>query len=135
MSIEANKALTRSWFAALNAKNLNVVGEHFAPNFVHHTPGEVEPEGLEQLTRFLGAFNTAFPDDIHHVIQDLIAEGDRVVVRWRATGTNTGPLFGKPPTGKPFSVTGINIYRVADGRFVEQWSEYDQKPLARLQAS
>jgi len=66
----------------------------------------------------------AFPD-LHFTFEDLIAEGDKVVVRWTSRGTQQGELMGIPPTGKQFSATGIEIYRLEGGKIVEHWLESD----------
>ena len=77
--------------------------------------------GLSALYLLLFA---AFPD-IQYTVEALLAEGDKVVVRWTARGTHTGELMGIPPTGKQVTVTGVNIGRVANGRIVEEWGEFD----------
>jgi predicted ester cyclase len=66
----------------------------------------------------------AFPD-LHHTIEDMIAEGDRVVTRLTAEGSNTGQFYGMPATGKPVRVSEIAIFRIADGKIVEQWPQSD----------
>lgn len=62
----------------------------------------------------------------HFAIDDVVAEGDRVVVRWTNTGTHVGEFAGIPATGKPFSIVGIDIYRVSEGLLVEHWHVIDQ---------
>ena len=58
-------------------------------------------------------------------VEDLIAEGDKVVTRWRARGTHQGELMGIPPSGNPVEVTGITIHRIEGGKVVETWANYD----------
>ena len=70
----------------------------------------------------------AFPN-LHFTFEDLIAEGDKVVVRETMSGTQQGELMGIPPTGKQFSVTGIEIYRFEGGKIVEHWLESDMLGL------
>ena len=70
-------------------------------------------------------YRTVFPD-MTMTVEDIIADGDRVVVRWSARGTHGGDLAGFPPTGRPVSVTGIGIHRFVGGRIVENWSQFDQ---------
>jgi steroid delta-isomerase-like uncharacterized protein len=125
MSTEENKTLARRWFAALNADDMHAIGELYASSFTDHIPGQPEPLNIDAFRQFISGFNAAFPD-IHHTIEDLVAEGDRVIVRWTARGTNAGSFMGVPPTDKFITVTGVNIYRIAGGKFVEQWTEFDQ---------
>jgi steroid delta-isomerase-like uncharacterized protein len=70
-------------------------------------------------------YRAAFPD-VHIAIDDLIAAGDKVVTRYTATGTHQGELMGIPATGKKISITGVSIYRFANGQIVEDWAEFDQ---------
>jgi predicted ester cyclase len=62
-------------------------------------------------------------------VEDLIAEGDRVVVRWTNTGTHVGEFFGAPPTGRAFRMAGIDIHRISDGKLAEHWHVVDQFAL------
>jgi steroid delta-isomerase-like uncharacterized protein len=94
-----------------------------APDFVRHDPGR-ELHGTDQNRQFISSIRTAFPD-LHYAVDDQIAEGDKVVVRYRFRGTHLGEFQGMPPTRKPVSYSGILIYRVADGKIAEQWTEID----------
>jgi len=69
-------------------------------------------------------FVSVFPD-LHLTIEDLIAEGNEVVLRWTGTGTQQGAFAGNPPTGKQVTSTGIDIFRIANGKVVEHWSNSD----------
>jgi predicted ester cyclase len=71
-----------------------------------------------------GGFRAAFPD-IHVAVEDVIANGDKVVVRLTFSGTHTGPLMGMPPTGKFVTITGIAIDRIQNGKIVEHWVNRD----------
>lgn len=74
---------------------------------------------------FTGMFMSAFPDT-KMTVEQQIAEGDKVVTRWKAQGTHKGELMGIPPTGKQVTVTGISIERIVGGMIVESWEEFDQ---------
>ena len=128
MSAEENKALVNRWFEDIFRKgNLAVVEQIFASNFVNHDPGAPPggwPPGSDGAKAVAAAYREAFPD-VHFTIEDQIVEGDMVVTRWTAQGTNTGSLFGMPPTGKPVTVTGVQIDRIAGGKIVETWVNYD----------
>ena len=124
MSTEDNKALARrANTAGLNQKNLAIVDGLCAPNFVFHN-GSITIQGLEAYKQFLSMFFTAFPD-ASFTIEDMIAEGDSVVVRRTVRGTHKGNLLGIPPTGKQVTVSEIALLRAANGKFVEVWSNSD----------
>jgi predicted ester cyclase len=82
-------------------------------------------EGREGYKQFLNMFAAATSNRKSDLTPDLIAEGDMVVQRWSSTMNHSGDLMGLPATNKQFTVTGINIYRVAGGKIVEQWAETD----------
>ena len=125
---EQNKAVVRRLFEEhWNAKNPALVSELFAPSVSLHTPDGVLT-GLDGAAFLLQAYATAFPD-FHLTIDDLIADGDKAVVRWTFTGTHRGPLADIPATGKRVDVSnGIAIYRLAAGRISEghfAWNKYE----------
>jgi steroid delta-isomerase-like uncharacterized protein len=124
MSLEDNKALVRRSIEGENRADLGMVEDCYATNYVHHDPDNPAVRdwlGLKQS--FLGYFG-AFPDG-HVVIDDLIAEGDKVVKRWTSRGTHQGEFAGIQATGKQVSFTGTTTYRVAGGKIVEAWWSYD----------
>lgn len=126
MSAEDNKALVGRYFnAAWNEGNSAVIDELFAANFHHHNPGVPDGGSREGFKLFNGAFRSAFPD-LRLTQDDVIAEGDKVVTRFTAHGTQQGELQGIAPTGKPINVTGIEIMRVSGGKIVEGWVDFDQ---------
>ena len=84
-------------------------------------PGPVNREALKQ---FVTGFRTGIPN-LNFAIEDLIAEGDKVVGRFATTGTHRGPLMGIPPTGKTSSVSAIVIFRFANSKIVEAWVNFD----------
>jgi steroid delta-isomerase-like uncharacterized protein len=128
MSTEQNKALYRRYFEEMNKQNLAAYEELCAPDYVFHGTGaspDIDLAGIKQLT---AAFWTAFPD-LHATVDDLIAEGDKVVGRWTGRGTHHGQFMGIPPTGKQVSWTAINIVRIEDDKFVEGWTNSDDLGL------
>ncbi len=127
MSTEDNKALARRAYEAVNQGNLADIYELFSPDFVLHN-ASMTIQGLEAYKQWFSMYITAFPD-AQSTIEDMIAEGDRVVTRQMFRGTHTGDLMGIPPTDKQVSATGIVITRVANGKAVEQWSNYDDLGL------
>ena len=124
MSTEQNKALARRLFEEVwNGKNLAVLDELVAPNFVFHNSVQTlyGPEGFKQ---FATTYHNAFPE-AYFTIEDVIAEGDTVALRWTARGTHKGELLGIPPTGKQVTVSGITITLLSNGKSVESWGEFD----------
>jgi steroid delta-isomerase-like uncharacterized protein len=123
MSVENNKALICRLYDEVFAKwNLGVVDDLVGPEFVGHEmpPGTAPgPVGFKQ---FYGWLRSAFPD-LRYVVDDVIAEGDKVVVRWTWHCTHRGDFMGVPPTGKQATVSGMAIYRLAGGKCVERWVE------------
>jgi steroid delta-isomerase-like uncharacterized protein len=123
--LEENKAIARRHFEEVWSKgNITLVDEHIATNFVLHDPSSREVQGTEGYKQYVTIYRTAFPD-IHFIVEDQIAEGNKVATRWTATGTHQGELMGIPPTGKLCTVTGISIGRIAGGKIQESWSYWD----------
>jgi len=128
MSPEENKALVRRLIEKVwNQGNLAVFDELYAPDFLFHDPGLPQVCTREEDKQWIAGILHAFPD-FHLTIEDLIAEGDQVVVRMTARGTNTGDILAPSPhpaTGRQVTITGIAIARVANGQFVEIWHQVD----------
>jgi steroid delta-isomerase-like uncharacterized protein len=126
MSTEENKALVRRlWEEVLNKRNLEVADELLAPGSVNHeAPAGRTHEGPESLKQVVGMLTSAFPDH-HTIVEDIIAEGDKVMVRTTFSGTHQGPFMGIPPTGKRFSQQQIHVVRIVDGKATEHWAVRD----------
>ncbi len=108
-----------------NKGNLDAVDELFAPGFISHTAAMGEMRGLESYKSFVTMTRTAFPD-LHFTVEDQIAEGDKVMTRYTIHGTHQGEMMGIPPTGKSFTISGIGLDRIENGKFVESWESFDQ---------
>ena len=122
---ERNKAIARDEFDVWNSGDLDRLDDLVAPDVVHHDPYDPNgADGLEGLKRTIADYRAAFPD-VRFTVEDQVAEGDKVVTRWRSTGTHDGEWMGRPPTGRRTVVTGIAIERFEDGRIVESWRNYD----------
>ena len=120
---EAHKVLVCRFYAALDEGNLAGAYELLAPSYRVHVPGNPE-QTLEGYQQSATQLYVAFPD-LRHNIEDMVAEGDKVVTRLTAHGTNTGNFSGIPPTGKAVAVSEIAVFRIADGQIVEQWPQSD----------
>lgn len=132
MSTEDNKATVRRFTEeGWNQGNVAVFDELNAPNWVYHDPGFPDVRTLEDYKSWVTETRGAFPD-LHFTIEDLVAEGDQVVVRWTARGTNTGDIVTPmplPATGRQVTITGISIVRFAGGKGVEVWDQSDSLGL------
>jgi steroid delta-isomerase-like uncharacterized protein len=123
---EQNKAISRRIMDEVwNQGNFSVADELIVADVVDHSPLPGLPPGREGFKALVGMYRTAFPN-VRMVVEDQVAEGDRVVTRWSSKGTHQGDLMGIPPTGKQVAVTGISIERFAGGKVVETWSNFDQ---------
>ncbi|UCF13728.1 MAG: ester cyclase [Thermoplasmatales archaeon] len=126
MSEEENKANMRRFYEEVWGKgNLDVADELAAENFVDHNLVDPNlPPGIEGFKQIVPMFRTAFPD-MQFTIEDLIAKDDKVVSRLTVRATHKGEFMGIPPTGKQATITGIDIFRIVDGKIVERWGEVD----------
>jgi steroid delta-isomerase-like uncharacterized protein len=130
MAAEQNKALTVRFIEELfNRGNVGIVGEVFSPDFIER---EQLPPGIPTGREGVKALNTmlrsAFPD-FKATIDDILAEGDKVVLRMTWSGTQKGEFMGVPATGKRVSFGVIDIIRISNGKFVEHWGQMDSMSL------
>jgi steroid delta-isomerase-like uncharacterized protein len=132
MSAEDNKAIVRRFVEEVwNKGNLGIIDEMFSPDWVEHDPDRPEElRGLGDAKRRVEEVRNAFPD-LHVTLEDLIAEGDKVVSRWTARGTHQGELLGIPPTGRQVEFTGMRIQRISGGKLVETWHQPDTLGMMR----
>jgi steroid delta-isomerase-like uncharacterized protein len=130
MSAEENRALARRSWEIVSQRNPDLIEEFYPPDFVWHEPDQ-DIRGYEQAKQFVSTFLQAFPD-INISVEDVIAEGDKVVSRYTIRGTHQGETeqFG-PPTGRQMALEGITIHRFEGGKIVEEWERYDN--LSALQ--
>jgi steroid delta-isomerase-like uncharacterized protein len=125
MSVEDNKAVVRrSIEQGENRADLGVLEDCYATDYVHHDPANPAVRDWPGLKEAFRGYFAAFPDG-QVVIDDLIAEGDKVVKRWTSRGTHQGEFAGIPATGKQVTYTGTVTYRLAGGKIVEAWWNYD----------
>ncbi len=124
MSVEENKALVRRYFDDIDRiGDESVLDDYVSADFVDHSPSPGCTPDLAGLKTAFRMFRTGSPGT--HRIDDIVAEGDKVVARVTGQGVHSGELFGIPATQREFAVTGITIFRVADTKIVERWVEID----------
>jgi ketosteroid isomerase-like protein len=119
-----NKVIVRRVFTDIfNQGRYEVAAEIYAPDFKNH--GMTRDVGLQEDQAAVRGWRAAAPDLIM-TVDDEIAEGDKVVVLWRGVGTNTGSGNGYSETGARMQMRGITIWRLKDGKIVEEWSEFSE---------
>ena len=116
--------MRRFYDEVFNKKNGAAIDEFIAPNHVDHAAPPGMPGGLQGVKQTINMYLTAFPD-LHFTVEDLIAEGDKVVTRLTVRGTQQGEFMGIPPTGKHATVKAIDINRIVGGKSIEHWLEMD----------
>lgn len=121
---EDNKALARHSWELASQHDPDALEEVYAGDLVWHEPDQ-DVRGLEEAKQYYSKYLSAFPD-LNFTVEDVIAEGDKVVTRWRVRGTHQGEVedFG-PPTGRQMEFEGITIHRIEGGKIVEEWEKYD----------
>lgn len=130
MSSEEHKALVQHLFEEVfNQKRLERAGELVALDYLDHGAVPGQGPGLEGAKQQRWAMYFASVPDLHATIDDLVAEGDKLAVRYTVEGTQQGALPGVPATGKRFRINGISIYRLAEGKIAEQWEQMDMLGL------
>jgi steroid delta-isomerase-like uncharacterized protein len=119
---------------SFNTGTLELIDQLVAPEALIHDPAVPaqmrDLRGPDALKRIVTMYRAAFPD-VRMTVDDVIASGDKVVLRWHSEGTHRGELAGLAPTGVHGSATGISIDRWQDGKIVEAWAEWDNMGLAR----
>ena len=128
MSTEENKVLVRRILSEFTTGNLEVVDELFAEDFINHSPGRGMTPDRKGLKQYQITMHTAAPD-MQTTIEDMIAEGDKVVVRMTVSGTHKGDYGAIPATGKRVEVPAIGILRIARGKVIERWAIADELTL------
>jgi steroid delta-isomerase-like uncharacterized protein len=128
---EEERSLVRRYVEAFNTKNAALLAEIVAPNYILHLPPAPQPlVGLDAAIQVLEAFATGFPD-LRFTANDIVVEGERVVLHWVLEGTHRGVFQGIPATGKKISIEGMSLHRFAGDRIAETHIVADN--LAMLQ--
>ena len=132
MSEADNKALIRRFVEdGLNKRNAALIDEVYSAEYIGHDPERPALRRVEDLKQgMVGLLGKVFPD-AQYSIESLVAEGDIVVWHWTFRATHQGELMGIPPTGKPISFSGVNIFRMTNGQVVEDWVYRDTVGMLR----
>jgi steroid delta-isomerase-like uncharacterized protein len=130
-TLKRNRAIARAVFEVWSTGDIERLDQLVASDVVHHDPYDPHAaDGLAGMRRTIEMNRDAFPD-MQLAVEDQIAEGDKVVTRWRGEMTHTGDLAGAAPTGRRVTITGITIDRFEDGKIVEAWRSMDTLGLLR----
>jgi steroid delta-isomerase-like uncharacterized protein len=125
MSAEENKAVARRFYEDVwNQHDVDALDELTVTDAVDHDPMPGQVPGREGWKQQFAMMLTAFPD-LHFTVDVVVAEGDKVASRLTVNATHSGEFMGLPPTGKQGSITGVDIFRIAGGKVVERWGNYD----------
>ena len=125
MSSEQNKTIVRRLLEEPWKGNLEVVDEIIDRNYVGHDPSLPEPlRGPDGLKEFVSTYHAGY-SDARITVDEQIAEGDKVATRWTGRGKHDGDLMGIPPTGKQVTVSGLTLSRLADGKVIEEYTNWD----------
>jgi steroid delta-isomerase-like uncharacterized protein len=125
VSTEENKALVRRFVDEVQSRgNIDALDEICSPEFVNHSAPPGVPSNCEGVKQLTAMFRQAFPDS-YFIVEDMMAEGDKVATRKTFHGSHQGEFMGIPPTGRRVSMRLIDIVRIAGGRVVEHWSMGD----------
>jgi steroid delta-isomerase-like uncharacterized protein len=127
---ESNKQVSRRFTELFGTDDGSRAAQVFTAEVVFHGLADGDLHGIEATKAFIAAYRAAFPD-ARSSVEDQVAEGDKVVTRWRARGTHGGPLGELPATGRAVDFGGITIERFVDGRIAEVWVARDELGLLR----
>jgi predicted ester cyclase len=105
----------------------SLLAQALSADFVDHLPRE-EERSIEGLKHYVSIYRTAFPD-IQDSVEEIVAEGDKVVVRWSSRGTHQGEFMGVAPTGRDVAFTGMRLFRIAENKIAESWVNIDERGL------
>ena len=126
-SVEQNEAVIRQVLDLIDERNLDQAFELYALDYIYHGPtGELR--GRDGIRGLWEVFLAGFPD-LHSTIEDMVSEGDKVVLRWRIEGTHTGEFMGVAPSNMKITLGVTEIFRVANGQLVEAWDQFDRLGL------
>ena len=129
MTSEANKLTMQKFVEFINTASEALADELISKEAIFHVPGRPEPmQGPAGYLAIIGMMRDGFPD-IQWTLEEMVAESDKVAARFTMRGTHQGPFFGVAPTGKKITVQAMNLYRLSDGKFVEERGQPDMLGL------
>lgn len=127
-SVARNEALIREVLELINERRLDAAFELYAEDYIYHGPGGLELRGRDAIRGLWEDFLTGFPD-LSSTVDDMISEGDKLVLSWTIRGTHTGEFLGIPASNNEITLPITEIFRIADGQLVEAWDQWDRMHL------
>jgi len=124
MASTENLAVVRRMLDVIATGNTADLAQVVAPNWTNHDPSLPPMQGLEGAKQLANLWHAAFPD-MKFTVEDSLSEGDKVAIRFRLIGKNTGSFMNMPATGKSVNGTGTGIFRVANGKLTDNWVNFD----------
>jgi len=126
-AIEQNEAVIHRVLALIDERNLDEAFELYTLDYIYHGPAG-ELRGRDGIRGLWDVFLAGFPD-LHSSVQDIISQGDKVVLRWTIDGTHTGDFLGVAPSGNKVTLNVTEIFRVENGQLMEAWDQWDRLGL------
>lgn len=127
MANETNENVIRNMLQAIQKGDTGAVEKYFAANWVNHDPSLPPLKGLDGARQLIALWSGF--SNMSLTIEDTLSQGDRVAVRFRLSGTHSGPVMGIAPTGKKINITGTGIFKVVDGKAADNWVNFDSLGL------
>ncbi|MBN8823755.1 MULTISPECIES: ester cyclase [unclassified Spirosoma] len=127
-NLEANRELIRRYHQVWSDGHVSALDSILAPDFVYHFLGGMEYNGIAGGKNFINSHRTSFPDWKEEIV-DMVAENDRIVTRYKSTGTHRGTFNGLDSTGRKIMISETSVYRIANGKLAEQWGFPDVMSL------
>ena len=129
MPAEASKLTMQKFVEFINTASATLADELISTEAIFHVPGNPEPmRGPAGYLAIIAMMREGFPD-IQWTLEEMVAENDKVAARFTMRGTHRGTFFGVAPTGKKIAVQAMNLYRLSDGKFVEERGQPDMLGL------
>jgi steroid delta-isomerase-like uncharacterized protein len=121
MSVENKRVIQRFLDEVMNGGNLSAIDTLFSPDYIPHDPSNPDRQGgIDGAKQFIRMFHTGLTNQ-EYIVEDMIAEGDRVAYRWTIVGIHTGNMMGIPASGKELNFSGMDMFRLENGKIVESW--------------
>lgn len=122
--VEQNEAVVRQVLELIDERKLDEAFELYAIDYIYHGPAGQELRGRDSIRGLWEIWLAGFPD-LHATVEDMISEGDKVVLRWRIDGTHKGEFLSIPPSNEKITIGLTEIFRISNGQLVEAWDRYD----------
>ena len=127
-SAAQNEAVILQVLELINERKLDAAFELYAVDYIYHGPGGIELRGRDGIRGLWNDFLTGFPD-LHSTVDEMVSQGDKLVLRWTVRGTHTGVFWGVPASNNKITLPITEVFRIADGQLVEAWDQWDRLHL------